>query len=73
MGIAGGLLLVTIQALLSDHHGERRAVALTEANVAASVAYVVLIGALSLAAATGAGWRAALLASLAGARRWPGG
>ena len=61
---SGGLLLVTIQALLSDHHGERRAVALTEANVAASVAYVILIGALSLAAATGAGWRVALLASL---------
>jgi fucose permease len=64
MGVAGGLLLVTIQALLSDHHGERRAIALTEANVAASIAYVVLIGGLSLAAATGAGWRAALLASL---------
>jgi MFS family permease len=64
MGLAGGMLLVTIQALLSDHHGERRAVALTEANVAASVAYVVLIGALSLAAATGTGWRVALLASL---------
>jgi MFS family permease len=65
MGVSGGLLLVTIQALLSDHHGEQRAVALTEANVAASIAYVVLIGALSLAAATGAGWRTALLASLA--------
>src|SRR4051794_23371511 len=66
MGLAGGLLLVTIQALLSDHHGERRAVALTEANVAASVAYVVLIGALSLTAALHAGWRGALLAPLAG-------
>src|SRR4051795_8682286 len=64
MGLAGGLLLVTIQALLSDHHGERRAGALTEANVAASVAYVVLIGALSLAAATGTGWRVAWLAVL---------
>ncbi|MDA0165899.1 MFS transporter [Solirubrobacter ginsenosidimutans] len=64
MGVAGGLLLVTIQALLSDHHGERRAIALTEANVAASVAYVVLIGALSLTSAIGVGWRAALLASL---------
>src|SRR3954447_20228781 len=42
MGLGGGLLLVTIQAALADHHGERRAVALTEANVAASVAYVVL-------------------------------
>jgi MFS family permease len=64
MGVAGGLLLVTVQALLSDHHGARRAVALTEANVAASVAYVILIGGLSLAAATGAGWRVALLVSL---------
>jgi MFS family permease len=64
MGIGGTLLLITIQAALSDHHGERRAVALTEANVAAAVSYVVLIGLLSLAAATGAGWRAALLVSL---------
>ena len=64
MGVGGTLLLITIQAALADHHGERRAIALTEANVAASVAYVVLIGALSLAAATGAGWRVALLASL---------
>ena len=65
MGIGGGLLLITIQALLSDRHGARRTIALTEANVAASIAYVALIGALALAAATGAGWRAALLAALA--------
>jgi len=64
MGVAGGLLLATIQATLADHHGELRTVALTEANVAASVAYVVLIGAFSLAAALGIGWRAALLVSL---------
>ena len=44
MGFGGGLLLVTIQAVLADHHGERRAVALAEANVAASITYVVLIG-----------------------------
>jgi MFS family permease len=65
MGVGGGLLLVTIQAALADHHGERRAVALAEANVAASIAYLVLIGLLSLSAALGAGWRVALLASLA--------
>jgi predicted MFS family arabinose efflux permease len=65
MGVGGGLLLATIQAALADHHGERRAVALAEANVAASVAYLVLIGLLSLTAALRVGWRAALLVSLA--------
>src|SRR5215207_5415432 len=65
MGVGGGLLLATIQATLADHHGERRAVALAEANVAASIAYVVLIGVLSLTAGLHAGWRAAILASLA--------
>ena len=64
MGFTGGLLLVTIQAALADRHGEHRTIALVEANLAAGVAYVVLIGALSLAAALGAGWRVALLASL---------
>jgi len=65
MGLGGGMLLVTIQALLADRHGPRRTIALTEANVAASVAYVLLTGGLALAAATHAGWRAALIAVLA--------
>jgi MFS family permease len=65
MGVGGGLLLATIQAALADHHGELRTVALAEANVAASIAYVVLIGVLSLTAALHAGWRVALLTSLA--------
>jgi MFS family permease len=64
MGVGGGLLLATIQAALADHHGERRSVALAEANVAASLGYVALIGALSLAAVLQAGWRIALLISL---------
>ncbi len=62
-GWGGAGVLITVQALLADHHGERRAIAFTEANVAAAVAYVVLVGGLSLAAAAGLGWRAALLAS----------
>jgi MFS family permease len=65
MGVGGGLLLVTIQAALADHHGERRAVALAEANVAASIAYVTLIGILSMTAVMHLGWRVALLVPLA--------
>jgi hypothetical protein len=65
MGVGGGLLLVTIQAALADHHGDRRTVALAEGNVAASIGYLTLIGMLSLTAAVHLGWRAALLVSLA--------
>src|SRR3954449_629041 len=42
MGFGGGVLLVTIQAALAEHHGEGRAIALAEANVAASIAYLLL-------------------------------
>jgi len=38
MGLSGTLLLASIQAVLSDLHGPRRAVALTEANVCAILA-----------------------------------
>ena len=64
MGVGGGLVLATVQAGLAEHHAERRAVALTEANVAAAASYLALAGALLLAAALGLGWRAALVASL---------
>jgi MFS family permease len=64
MGLGGGLVLATIQAMLTDHHHGQSTVALTEANVAAAVSYVILIGAFSLAAAVDVGWRAALLVSL---------
>lgn len=59
-GYGGGLLLTTVQAALADHHGEQRAIALTEANVFASAAYLALVAAVALVS-----WRAALLASFA--------
>jgi predicted MFS family arabinose efflux permease len=61
MGAPGTLLLITIQATLSDRHGERRAVALTEANIAASLSAglaPLCVGNLQRA---GVGWRGALL------------
>jgi fucose permease len=64
MGLGGGVVLSTIQAVLADHHGASGSVALAEANVAAAVAYVVLIAAFALATALGLDWRWALLASL---------
>jgi MFS family permease len=64
MGLGGGLVLATIQAVLSDHHGDLRSVALTEVNVAASCGYLLLVAMLSLAAQLGAGWRVVLVGSL---------
>ncbi len=64
MGLGGGFVLVAVQALLSDRHHERRAVALTEANVAASIGYLLMAVAISVTAALNAGWRLPLLASL---------
>ena len=60
MGGLGSFLLVMIQASLSDRHGEQRAIALTESNVAASISASlapVLIGAFQR---SDWGWRSAL-------------
>lgn len=60
MGGLGSLLLVMIQASLSDHHGKQRAIALTESNVAASISASlapVLIGAFQR---SDWGWRSGL-------------
>ena len=57
MGTCSSLTQVMIQAILSDRHAERRAIALTEANVAASLSTTVtplVIGSLQ---STGLGWR----------------
>jgi fucose permease len=59
-GLGGGLLLVTIQASLSDRHGDKRAVALTESNVVASLCAILaplLIGGFQ---SIGLGWRSAI-------------
>ncbi len=60
MGLFGSMLLITIQASLSDRHGERRAIAFTESNVVASICATLAplcVGGLQQA---GIGWRAAL-------------
>ncbi len=61
MGYAGNLLLMTIQSTLSDQYREQRSVALTEANVVASIAASLAplgIGGLQSIAP---GWRSALI------------
>jgi len=65
MGSLGGLLLVTIQASLADAHGVRRAVALSESNVASSFSAMLaplMVGELQR---NGLGWRAAVIIILA--------
>jgi predicted MFS family arabinose efflux permease len=57
MGTCSSLTQVMIQAVLSDRHAERRSIALTEANVAASLSTTLtplVIGGLQ---STGLGWR----------------
>ena len=61
MGICGALLIVTSQAVLSDRHGEYSAVALTESNVTASACAIIAPLLVGASAASGLGWRAALV------------
>lgn len=78
MGLAGTLVMVMIQAILADIHGDDRATALTEANVAASLSATfppLAVGGLVM---LGLGWRFAylwpmlLVAGLAWwAYKWP--
>lgn len=65
MGLLGALVLVTIQASLGDEHGERRVVALTEANIFASVCAILAAVGVGLLAGTPLGWRAAPLIAVA--------
>jgi fucose permease len=61
MGICGALVLITSQAVLSDRHGEYSAVAVTESNVTASACAIVAPLLVGASAASGLGWRAALI------------
>ena len=65
MGLLGTLLLVTIQAVLSDQHGPYRTRALTEANIGASLASALAALLVGLCQGVGLGWRAALLIPIA--------
>ena len=64
-GWGGARLLITVQALLADHHGERRAIALTEANVAAASRTSCWSARSRWPRRSALGWRAALLVSFA--------
>lgn len=59
MGLFGTLLLATIQAVLSDHYGEQRATALTEANIGASLGAGLAPLAVGTFQRVGIGWRGA--------------
>jgi MFS family permease len=66
MGITGSCMLVTVQAVLSEVHGERRTVALTESNVAASLSSLMAPLWVSFFLRMGFSWRLALAAALVG-------
>jgi predicted MFS family arabinose efflux permease len=64
MGTLGSYLLVMIQATLADHHGDRRAVAITESNVYASLAAMFAPLLISQLEGLALGWRAAMYLAL---------
>jgi fucose permease len=61
MGLVGSLILAIIPSALSDRHGERRAVALSEANVIASLVASVAPLMVGWFAVTAGGWRLSLV------------
>jgi fucose permease len=60
MGLIGSLILVIVPSALSDQHGESRAVALSEANVIASLVSTAAPLMVGWTAALPGGWRLAL-------------
>jgi fucose permease len=60
MGLIGSLILAIVPAALSERHGERRVVALSEANVIASLASIAAPLLVGWFAQSVGGWRLAL-------------
>jgi MFS family permease len=65
MGGVGSLVLILIPAILADRHGENRAVAIVEANILSAATGAMAGLLIGLGEQTPAGWRGALLLSLA--------
>ncbi len=61
MGLVGSLILAIVPSILSDQHGEMRAVALSEANVISSVVSAAAPLLVGWFGATVLGWRTALV------------
>jgi fucose permease len=61
-GLLGTLIIVAVQSALSDHHGERRAVAFAESNVVASLGATTAPLVVGAAAAALGSWRWGVLA-----------
>ncbi len=65
LGISAALLMVTLQASLSDYYGPLRGAALAEASGVASMATIVAPFWVGTAVSLGLGWRGATLAAAA--------
>jgi len=65
MGLMGSLVLVIIQASLADYHGDRRAIALTESNILASILAAIAPLMVGFGASILFGWRFAIYTGIA--------
>lgn len=61
MGFIGSYLVVMIPATLADRHGTKRAIAITESNVAASISSAFVPVVIGASEALGFGWRTSLI------------
>lgn len=61
MGWLGSYLLVMIQSTLADEHGDKRAIALTESNIVASILAAIVPIVVGIGAGTILTWRVAMI------------